>query len=155
MRRPFVAMAALLLGGCRSLEDPAPSQQTRLVVHGVLNQRVSDQTVLIYRARTGLPSVVEGSGVSDDEPVSDAQVSLTAPDGATYSDWRLAYPSGECCLPGMYLFPRPPDGPPMTPGCGFERRQAKRCRERLRCQDRQRSRGSPGTLSSALETHCD
>ena len=116
MKRLSVATAALLLAGCRSLEDPAPSQQTRLVVHGVLNRRASDQTVLIYRARTGLPGLVEGSGVSDDEPVADAQVSLTAPDGTTFTDWRLGYRSGQCCVPGTYLFPRPPDGPPMTPG---------------------------------------
>lgn len=116
MRRLSVAMAMLLLAGCRSLEDPAPSQQTRLVVHGVLSTEAFTQTVLVYRARTGLPSAVEGSDVSDDEPVSDAQVSVTAPDGTTFSDWRHVYPSGECCVSGTYVFPDSLRGPSLMRG---------------------------------------
>ena len=103
-------MLILLLAGCQSLEDPAPSQQTQLVVHGILSTLAYQQTVLLYRARTGLPSVVEGTGVSDDEPVSDAQVSITTPDGITLKNWFLGSPSGECCVAGTYVFPDSLDG---------------------------------------------
>jgi hypothetical protein len=104
MRRAPVVVAALLIAGCRNLEDPAPSQATRLVIHGVLDMQRDDQTVLVYRARTGLPSAVEGSAVSDDQPVGNAQVSMTNPDGFTVPADRLLTSSGDCCVPGIYQF---------------------------------------------------
>jgi len=103
--RWLVALGVPLLAGCLHLEDPAPSQETRLVVHAVLDWHAVTQTVLVYRARTGVPNAVEGGDVSDDEPVSDAQVTITTPDGVTLRNWLLATPSGECCVPGTYTFP--------------------------------------------------
>lgn len=119
MTRWLGVLAALLLAGCTNLEDPAPSQQTRLVVHGMLDTQAGDQTVLIYRARTGRPNLVEGSGVSDDEPVSDAQVSLTGPDGFTSPADRLLTSSGDCCVPGRYLFATGPGGRRLKPGDSY------------------------------------
>jgi hypothetical protein len=110
-------VAALLLVGCVNLEDPAPSQTTRLVVHGILDTQSSRQTVLVYRARTGLPSAVEDDGISEDEPIANAQVSITDPDGTTWFAGRFLTQSGECCIPGIYIFPRSPTGGlVVTPG---------------------------------------
>lgn len=116
MRRSVGVIVAVLLAGCRNLEDPAASQQTRLVVHGVLDLTDDVQTVLVYRARTGLPDTVDGTHMSDDEPVADAQVTITAPDGTTSDAWRRGKTSGECCEPGIYLFERALDGPTITAG---------------------------------------
>jgi len=115
MRLSFV-VAVLMLAGCLNLEDPAPSQQTRLVVHAMLDAQAGEQTVLLYRARTGVPTVIEGSPVSDDEPVADAQVSITTPDGITLNAWRRLSQSGECCVSGTYLFPDSLRGPSLMPG---------------------------------------
>lgn len=116
MKRLSGIIGALLLAGCVNLEDPAPSQATRLVIHGILSTQALEQTVLVYRARTGLPTGVEGASVSEDEPVSDAQLSITTPDGTTVHDWRLATPSGECCVPGTYVFPDSLSGPSLVRG---------------------------------------
>lgn len=116
MSRLLVMMAVLFLAGCRSLEDPAPSQETRLVVHGVLNPTAFDQTVLVYRARTGLPTAVATSGFSDDEPVADAEVTMTRPDGLTLLADRRLNASGECCVAGLYSFETGPPSTPLKPG---------------------------------------
>ena len=108
MKWPMVVIAALLLCGCLHLEDPAPSQETRLVVHSVLSAQPSQTYVLVYRARTGVPNVVEGGSLSDDEPVADAKVTMTGPDGFIYRAGSPATASGECCVSGMYII----DGPP-------------------------------------------
>ena len=113
--RLSLAIAALVIVGCRNLEDPAPSQETRLVVQGVLDTQSFEQPVLVYRARTGQPKAVEAAGVSDDEPVADAEVTLTAPDGTTAHAARPAKQTGECCEPGIYLLERPL-GAPLIPG---------------------------------------
>lgn len=97
-------IAAVLLAGCMHLEDPAPSQESRLVVHAVLDLFSGDQEVLLYRARTGLPNAVVGNNFSDDEPVEDASVSMTGPDGVTAPADRLLTQLGDCCVPGIYLF---------------------------------------------------
>ena len=107
MIRVLAVMVAALLAGCRSLEDPAASQQTRLVVHGILDAQAGEQTVLVYRARTGIPSAVQVHGISDDEPVADAQVSIVGPDGVTSGAGRPLYPSGECCVTGTYIIQPP------------------------------------------------
>jgi hypothetical protein len=123
MSRSLGLMAVVLLAACRNLEAPAPSQQTQLVVHGVLDSEATSTgaytTVLLYRARTGLPRAVEGGGVSDDEPVADAAVSISGPDGRTVQAGRFAEPSGECCVPGTYVFDRSPRGLPLTPGAAY------------------------------------
>ena len=111
MMRSSAAIAMLLIAGCLHLEDPAPPQETRLVVHAVLDWFAADQTVLLYRARTGAPNAAEGGQLSDDEPVGDAQVFLTRPDGLTTPADRLLTPSGDCCVPGAYLF-----GTGLSPG---------------------------------------
>lgn len=116
MRMWVVAIAALLLAGCTNLEAPAASQATRLVVHAIVDMQASDQTVLVYRARTGLPNAVEGGDLTDDEPVGDALVSITGPDGTTLTADRLFNPTGDCCLAGVYLFPSSPVGLPLTSG---------------------------------------
>src|SRR6185369_3557601 len=100
MSRSVGLMAVVLLAACRNLEAPAPSQETRLVVHGALSPVSVVQTILVYRARTGLPNTVGRTGEGDDEPVADAQVTMTAPDGTTYAAYaagRPAEPSGDCC----------------------------------------------------------
>jgi len=107
MTRSAGAMTALLLGGCMHLEDPAPSQETRLVVHAVLNTRADQQYVLLYRARTGVPNAVEGGDLSADEPVSGAQVTITGPDSTASGGGSSVNPFGECCEPGMYGLFRP------------------------------------------------
>lgn len=119
MTRHWVLVAAMLLAGCVNLEAPAPSQTTRLVVHGVLDPQAGDQTVLVYRARTGLPKAVEAHGVSDDEPVADAQVWLTTPDGATWSAGRFLDEAGDCCLSGIYVFPQASVGAAVRAGGTF------------------------------------
>ena len=116
MRRSLGLIAAVLLAACRNLEAPAPSQQTRLVVHGVLSLGSPDQEILVYRARTGLPDTVGRTGVGDDEPVVDAKVTMTAPDGTTSAAARPGNPSGECCEPGIYLFEKALGGPTITAG---------------------------------------
>src|SRR3954468_5698500 len=117
MMRLTTMMAALLLAGCRSLEDPASAQETRLIVHGVLDPHTGDQTVLVYRARTGLPKAIEAHGVSDDEPVAEAQVSIVDPNGAKWVAGRFGDQSGACCIPGIYVFQRAPlGGLEVTPG---------------------------------------
>lgn len=116
MKRWSLTLAALPLVGCLNLEDPAPSQQTRLVVHAILDKQAYEQTVLVYRARAGAPNVIESSNLSDDEPVSNAQVSITTPEGITLKNWLLAKPSGECCVSGTYTFPDSLSWAWLTPG---------------------------------------
>ncbi len=103
MMRWTLALGVLLLAGCLHLEDPAPSQQTQLVVHAVLNPFAFQQFVLVYRARTGVPNAVEGGSLSDDEPVAGAEVTITAPDGITTGSENLIDPSGQCCVSGTYI----------------------------------------------------
>ena len=107
MKQLSRVIAVLLLVGCQNLEAPAPSQATRLVVHAMLDTQSDVQTVLVYRARTGVPNAIEARGVSDDEPVSDAQVSIVGPDGVTLGAGRPSYPSGECCVTGTYVIQPP------------------------------------------------
>jgi uncharacterized protein DUF4249 len=117
MGRSFGVVAAVVLAACRNLEAPAASQQTRLVVHGVLDLTAEVQTVLVYRARTGLPDTVDATHMSDDEPVADAQVRITAPDGTIAAAARPGKTSGGCCEPGIYVFERAPVGSlTLTPG---------------------------------------
>lgn len=116
MKRWLGMIVAVLLAGCTNLEDPAPSQNTRLVVHGILSPVTNVQEILIYRARTGVPDTVVRSGELRDEPVADAEVTITAPDGTTSAAARAATPSGDCCEPGIYLFEPAPVGPTMTAG---------------------------------------
>ena len=109
MKRLWCAVWTLLLAGCLNLESPAPAEQTRLVVHAILDAEADQQKVLLYRARTGLPTVIEGSRIGDDEPVTGANVSITTPEGATLNNWL-------CCGPGTYVFPDSLQGPSLTPG---------------------------------------
>jgi hypothetical protein len=108
MRRRPLVLGVLLLAGCLHLEDPAPPQETRLVVHAVLNTNAGQQYVLVYRARTGVPNAVEGGSLSDDEPVTDALITVTGADGTTYGAVNVANPSGECCVSGTYIIGLPP-----------------------------------------------
>jgi len=116
MKRSSALVAVLLLAGCLSLEDPAPSQNTRLVVHAILDAQANQQVVLVYRARTGAPNGVESSNFSDDEPVAGAEVFITTPEGITLRNWLLGKESGQCCVAGTYLFPDSLTGSWLTPG---------------------------------------
>jgi hypothetical protein len=100
-RAALALLTAGLLGGCNDLEAPAPAQQGRLVVHAVLDAGASRQIVLVHRARTGTPNSVTG-GFSDDDPVDDAIVTITAPDGTVMSGSRFGDDSGACCIPGIW-----------------------------------------------------
>jgi hypothetical protein len=103
MRGLRVVLSVGWVAACTHLEDPAPPQQTQLVVHGVIDARGGLATVLIYRARTGAPSTT-ASGISDDEPVTGATVTLTVPNGTTQTAGLPTDETGRCCVPGAYVF---------------------------------------------------
>jgi hypothetical protein len=81
VKQAMLAFSFVMLWGCIDLEKPTPPTQSQLVVHAVLDARVSLQTILIARSRGGAQQTAAGS-VSDDEPVSGATVTVTAPNGA-------------------------------------------------------------------------
>jgi len=76
----FPAVPTLILAACINLENPTPPTPSRLVVHAVLDARVSLQMILVARSRGGVQQTAAGS-VSDDEPVAGATVTVTAPNG--------------------------------------------------------------------------
>jgi hypothetical protein len=90
-----VCLAAALPIACINLEDPTAGNPTRLVVQGVLDLRAPQQTILVFRARTGSDA---WNSADDDEPVGDADVTITTPEGATV---RSGFGN-----PGSYPFPK-------------------------------------------------
>ena len=116
MRRGLrVVLSVGWLAACTNLENPAPPQQNQLVVHAVLDAQAGEQTVLIYRARTGASST-SASGIGDDEPVAGAILTLTAPNGTTIGAARRTDDAGACCVPGTYFFELPPSGVVLADG---------------------------------------
>src|SRR5689334_17783544 len=89
------ALAAALPIACINLEDPAAGNPTRLVVQGVLDLRAGQQTILVFRARTGSDA---WNSTDEDEPVGDAQVTITTPEGVIVRS--------EFANPGAYPFVR-------------------------------------------------
>lgn len=91
----IVALAAAVPIACINLEDPAAGNPPRLVVQGVLDLRAAQQTILVFRARTGSDA---WNSADDDEPVGGAEVTITTPEGVTV-------PSS-FGNPGAYPFPK-------------------------------------------------
>lgn len=73
----------MLSVACMNLENPTAVTRPELVVHAILDARAGLQTILVYQARTGTDSVSVTGGIGDDEPINDASVTVTAPDGTT------------------------------------------------------------------------
>jgi hypothetical protein len=97
------AVCLVLSVACTNLENPTPSTQSQLVVHAVLNPDAEFQPILVYRARTGSESAIDG-GIGDDEPIVGASVTVTTPDGTIMTaldratDSSFAYPPGDYVL---------------------------------------------------------
>src|SRR5690242_14685421 len=82
-RTPAFAAAALAVAlpiACINLEDPTAGNASQLVVQGVLDLRAAQQTVLVFRARTGSDA---WNSADEDEPVDGAEVTITTPAGVT------------------------------------------------------------------------
>ena len=82
MSRVFLVSAAAmtaLMASCRNLDSPTAANQSQLVVQGVMDTHTSEQMVLIYRARTGAPLAI--GAISNEQPVLDASVEVTLPNG--------------------------------------------------------------------------
>ena len=75
-----VALVAAVPVACINLEDPTAGNPSRLVVQGVLDLRAPQQTILVFRARTGSDA---WNSADEDEPVDGAEVTITTPEGAT------------------------------------------------------------------------
>ena len=82
MSRVFLASVAAttaLMASCRNLDSPTAANQSQLVVQGVMDTQTPEQMVLLYRARTGAPLAI--GGISNEQPVLDASVEITLPNG--------------------------------------------------------------------------
>lgn len=90
-----VGLTAALPIACINLEDPTAGNPPRLVVQGVLDLRAPQQTILVFRARTGSDA---WNSADDDEPVGGAEVTITTPEGVTV---RSGFGN-----PGQYVFLR-------------------------------------------------
>ncbi len=116
MRRSAATVSAVLLllgagSACELDEVPIAPSDPVIVVHGVLSSGVSSQVVLLERSlagRTFVPNlphtprdpIISGGGI----PISDAEVSLTLPDGRVVfaREDRLGDPEGLGA--GVYRF---------------------------------------------------
>lgn len=101
--RTAIALALALMAACANLEQPTARNASTLVIHSVLNMRQQNGAVLVYRARTG-STTTAGSGIGDDEPVSDATVTITAPNGAVMVAEHTAPDTSYALMPGVYAF---------------------------------------------------
>jgi hypothetical protein len=90
-----IALSAALPMACINLEDPAGGNPPRLVVQGVMDLRAPQQTILVFRARTGSDG---WNSADEDEPVDRAEVTITTPQGVTV---RSGFGN-----PGQYVFLR-------------------------------------------------
>ncbi|HKN65259.1 MAG TPA: DUF4249 family protein [Gemmatimonadaceae bacterium] len=90
-----IVLSVALPMACINLEDPTAGNPPRLVVQGVMDLRAAQQTILVFRARTGSDA---WNSADDDEPVGDAEVSITTPEGVTV---RSSFGN-----PGFYPFPK-------------------------------------------------
>lgn len=88
-----IALSVALPMACINLEDPAAGNPPRLVVQGVMDLRAPQQTILVFRARTGSDA---WNSADDDEPVNQAEVTITTPQGVTV---RSGFGN-----PGQYVF---------------------------------------------------
>lgn len=95
--------ACLLAVACLNLEDPAPSTRPQLVVHAVLDVQASQQVILVFRARTGAQAT-SLSGITDDQPVSGARVTITMPNGITVTAVESITDTSFSPAPGAYVF---------------------------------------------------
>ena len=108
------ALCVIVLSvGCVNLEDPTPSTRPQLVVHAVLNPNSIDQPLLVYQARTGV-AISSLGGISDDDPVLTAQVTVTAPDGTIMVAGNSPPNCG--CPPGAYVLVPSRFGVAIAPG---------------------------------------
>lgn len=92
-----------MLWGCIDLEKPTAPTQSQLVVHAVLDARVSLQTVLVARSQGGVQQTAAGS-VTDDEPISGATVTITAPNGGVMIATEGPANSPLSGTPGTYFY---------------------------------------------------
>jgi hypothetical protein len=97
------AVTWVALAACTNLEAPTSSTPPQLVVHAVLDTHAAFQTILVYRARTGVQAVTS-SALGDDEPVSGALVTVTAPNGTVMAATESPAPSPFLEMPGSYFF---------------------------------------------------
>jgi hypothetical protein len=121
------------LGGCSFGERDVPQGLDRPVVHAVLNPNAFEQSILVERTLTGRVSVstdsvedavdpiVTGGGV----PITDARVTVIAPDGSTAAAVQTRVVRGGSPIPdgtGVYQvlnqLQRPPIGS-LPPGFGL------------------------------------
>lgn len=103
MRMTRVVALSVALGvgaavaACHSLEDPASATDSQLVIHAVMDAGTDEQTILVFRARTGTQTS-GASSISDDEPVTRATVTVTSPNGV------LMTAVDTLQSPGVYVF---------------------------------------------------
>ena len=76
-----VAVVQATAAGCSHLENPTDPGRSQLVVHSILDTDFDKVVVLLSRTRAGGVRPVKGIG--DDEPISDATITVTAPNGTT------------------------------------------------------------------------
>jgi len=112
-----IAIAALVLAGCRDLTSSTGVTTPPIVVHAVLDLGSSDQFVLITRARTGGDGTT-GTNVGSGAPVNGALITITGPNGvqmfATPDHFRDGTP-----VPGQYRISLPQFGEVLVPGASY------------------------------------
>ncbi|HZI43559.1 MAG TPA: DUF4249 family protein [Gemmatimonadaceae bacterium] len=96
-----VSVATMLMAAaaCTNFENPTAPGPPQLVVHSILDTRFDKIVVLVARARTGVPRAVRGIG--EDDPISDATVTVRAPNG-TVMVVRNDIAPGATYGPGIY-----------------------------------------------------
>lgn len=108
-------LCTFFLTACLNLENPTPPTESQLVVQGVLDTRTSLQIILVARSRGGVQQTAAGT-VSDDEPVSNATVTVTAPNGAVMTATEGPANSPLSGTPGTYFYTPSQFGVTLTGG---------------------------------------
>jgi Domain of unknown function (DUF4249) len=120
MTRALVPVVVILVSlvACLNLEDPAPSNQSQLVVHAILDVHAEVQVILLHRARTG-EHAANISGISDDEPISDAVITVIAPNGTAMTATEKPPSADYRYFPGLYRFVPSASGITLTQGATY------------------------------------